>query len=126
MGTAETLTDGDVQFMTAGTGVRHSEHNNGNSPLRFIQMWFFTRKQGLTPNYGSMRGNINQRQNKWHHIVTDVAFEENNVSSNKDNKFLLQGLAKVPIKIHQDVNIFVTELEKQKSLPLVIKPGRQV
>ena len=37
MGTAETLSKGAIQFMSAGTGVQHSEHNlNENKPLRFI------------------------------------------------------------------------------------------
>ena len=40
MGTEETLGRGSIQFMTAGTGVRHSEHNLAtDKPLRFIQMW---------------------------------------------------------------------------------------
>ena len=39
MGTSETLGRGSIQFMTAGTGVRHSEHNRDpETPLRFIQV----------------------------------------------------------------------------------------
>jgi len=38
MGTAETLHRGDIQFMSAGSGITHSEHNlHGSNPLRFIQ-----------------------------------------------------------------------------------------
>ena len=41
MGTEETLGRGSVQFMTAGTGIRHSEHNrHPRNPLRFIQVGF--------------------------------------------------------------------------------------
>ena len=41
MGTAETLGSGSVQYMTAGSGIRHSEHNlDATKPLRFIQMRF--------------------------------------------------------------------------------------
>lgn len=43
MGTSETLGPGAVQFMTAGTGVQHSEHNLAERPLRFIQMWLSVR-----------------------------------------------------------------------------------
>ena len=40
MGTSETLGRGAIQFMTAGTGVRHSERNlSPDKPLHFIQMW---------------------------------------------------------------------------------------
>eukprot|EP00494_Astrolonche_serrata_P033027 UN33296 len=53
MGTAESLGRGSVQFMTAGTGVRHSEKNAGNVPVRFLQMWISPRSSGLKPNYGS-------------------------------------------------------------------------
>uniref|UniRef100_A0A7S2TL20 Pirin N-terminal domain-containing protein n=1 Tax=Lotharella oceanica TaxID=641309 RepID=A0A7S2TL20_9EUKA len=54
MGTKESLGKGSIQFMTAGTGVRHSEHNLHNEPLRFIQMWLTPKAGGLKPNYGSM------------------------------------------------------------------------
>jgi len=40
LGTKQTLGRGSVQYMTAGTGVRHSEHNRDTEkPARFIQMW---------------------------------------------------------------------------------------
>merc|ERR1719310_477724 len=40
MGTEETIGRGSIQFMTAGTGIRHSEHNlQTSTPLRFVQMW---------------------------------------------------------------------------------------
>ena len=114
MGTAETLTSGDVQFMTAGRGVEHSEHNLHNKPLRFIQMWFVPRTHGLKPNYGSMKGDAARRHNQWHQIVTDV----NSKASN---------CADVPIKINQDVNIFVADLDRGISLPAYhVEDGRQV
>ena len=46
MGTVESLGRGGIQYMSAGTGVRHSERNNTSSPLRFIQMWFMPREIG--------------------------------------------------------------------------------
>eukprot|EP00669_Euglena_mutabilis_P009765 TRINITY_DN4599_c0_g1_i1.p1 TRINITY_DN4599_c0_g1~~TRINITY_DN4599_c0_g1_i1.p1 ORF type:complete len:219 (+),score=28.73 TRINITY_DN4599_c0_g1_i1:23-658(+) len=52
-GTKETLGRGSVQFMTAGSGIRHSEFNHGDSPLRLVQMWFTPRRSGLAPAYGS-------------------------------------------------------------------------
>eukprot|EP01125_Pyxidicula_operculata_P011173 TRINITY_DN3649_c0_g1_i2.p1 TRINITY_DN3649_c0_g1~~TRINITY_DN3649_c0_g1_i2.p1 ORF type:complete len:231 (-),score=35.89 TRINITY_DN3649_c0_g1_i2:63-686(-) len=98
MGTDETLSRGSVQFMTAGTGVSHSEHNlNPKDPLRFIQMWIQPRKSGIEPNYGSLNVKAedkHKRHNKWYHIVTDVLNQ-----------------ADVPIKINQDANIYVTELD---------------
>jgi redox-sensitive bicupin YhaK (pirin superfamily) len=50
MGTRETLGRGSVQFMTAGSGVTHSEHNlDAKHPLRFIQMWFTPRRYRPPP-----------------------------------------------------------------------------
>ena len=54
LGTKETLGERSIQFMTAGSGVRHSEHNlSTSSPLRFIQIWIKPRTMGLKPNYGA-------------------------------------------------------------------------
>ena len=53
IGTHETLGRGSLQFMTAGTGIRHSETNQGDNPLRFIQTWIVPRVDGLKPKYGS-------------------------------------------------------------------------
>lgn len=66
MGTKETLGRGSVQFMTAGRGVQHSEHNlHPSAPLRFIQIWIMTRQNGLPPNYGSSLGDVAARTNQW-------------------------------------------------------------
>merc|ERR1712159_863460 len=57
MGTQETLGRGSIQFMTAGRGVQHSEHNlHKSQDLRFIQMWLVPRSRGLQPSYGSLVG----------------------------------------------------------------------
>jgi len=110
MGTAETLERGAIQFMTAGTGVYHSEHNlSKTNPLRFIQIWISTRQRGLKPNYGSSSGTCSDRLNKWAHLVTDVKATDSSV----------------PIKINADANISVAEIEPGTTLPLVVAEGRQ-
>eukprot|EP01123_Difflugia_compressa_P006624 TRINITY_DN18924_c0_g1_i1.p1 TRINITY_DN18924_c0_g1~~TRINITY_DN18924_c0_g1_i1.p1 ORF type:complete len:213 (+),score=42.36 TRINITY_DN18924_c0_g1_i1:88-639(+) len=109
MGTSETLTRGAIQFMSAGTGIVHSEHNrHPSSPLRFIQMWFTPRSRGLTPRYGSMPSNLNILQSTWAHLVSDV-----------DNPL------NTPVKIHQDVNIYVCLLHKEENIPFVVSDNRQ-
>lgn len=90
----ETLGRGSVQFMTAGTGVTHSEGNDGDSPLRFIQMWINPRGRGLRPNYGSSRGDATLRQGRWQHLVGDVEDRTSNPA----------------VRVNQDCNIHVTEL----------------
>lgn len=109
MGTVETLGRGSIQFMTAGTGVRHSEFNGSEvNPLRFIQMWIVPRKFGLEPNYGSMQGVPGGYFNEWTHLVSDV-----------------ESKAKTAVKINQDVNINVVEMKSGDSVDLKVAGGRQ-
>eukprot|EP01040_Poterioochromonas_malhamensis_P006911 gene6911-7455_t len=110
MGTEETLSRGAIQFMTAGRGISHSEHNlNDKDPLRFIQIWIQPRQSSLTPNYGSYRGDKVERRDRWAHLVSDVEASE----------------VKTPIKIQQDANIFVTEFTIGKTVEFEIRAGRQ-
>ena len=69
-GNAEELGRGAIQFMSAGTGVSHSEANHGGKPLRFVQSWIVPRKRGLTPSYGSASGF--DRVDKWAYMVGDA------------------------------------------------------
>lgn len=111
MGTEETLTRGGIQFMTAGTGVRHEEYNHEDTPLRFIQTWIPPRKRGLTPNYGSSSASqvvVDRTKNQWHHLVSDV--QNTSVST--------------PVEINQDVDAFATELEMDKCVEMDLPEGR--
>jgi len=112
MGTEESLHRGAIQFMTAGSGVFHSEHNlHPTETLRFLQLWIVPRSENLPPNYGSMVATEQtqlSRKNKWAHFVADV-----------------QNTAQVPIKINQDVNIYVTELDKGVAVNFKVQANRQ-
>jgi redox-sensitive bicupin YhaK (pirin superfamily) len=46
---------GDVQVMSAGTGISHSEHNHGEEPLRLFQIWVMPRRRGGAPRWDSRR-----------------------------------------------------------------------
>ena len=106
MGNRNTVTRGEIQYMSAGTGVLHSEHNLGNDTLRFLQIWILPDQYGHTPNYGDYRFNWNDRKNKWLQIVSG-----------------LDGDAQ--IKINQDANIYTVELEEGKEISFPVKEGRQ-
>jgi len=106
MGNKNTITRGHVQYMSAGTGVYHSEHNLGKDRLRLLQIWIFPDKQGYKPNYGDYRFNWDDRKNKWLHMVS---------SKNGDAE----------IKINQDANIYSLELNKGKEISFQVNKKRQ-
>lgn len=109
MGTKETLGRGSIQFMTAGTGVRHSEFNHGDKPLRFIQTWIVPAQRGLKPNYGSFRGSPDVCRNKLFHLISDVT----------DASTL------TPVQINQDLDGYAAEIEKRQKLIYELPQGRQ-
>jgi len=54
LGTETTITAGQVQRMTAGTGISHSESNEGDEAAHLYQLWFLPNKHGLAPSYEQM------------------------------------------------------------------------
>lgn len=107
MGNENTLTRGQVQYMSAGTGVYHSEYNLGDNTLRFLQIWILPDNTGYKPNYGDYRFTWEERKNKWLHMV----------SSKSGN---------APIKINQDFNIYSIELDSNEEIDFPVNKGRQV
>ena len=108
MGNSETLKRGEVQYLSAGDGIYHSEHNwHKTLDLRLLQIWIIPPKQGLPRLYGSKRFEEIDRKNKLLNIVSSQ-----------------EGSA--DIKIYQDINIFVSELEANKTINFDIKKDRQV
>ncbi len=108
MGNKETLKRGEVQYLSAGDGIYHSEHNMHESKdLRLLQIWILPPKKGLPRLYGSHKFTKEQRKNRFLNIV-----------SSKDGE--------APVQIHQDVNFYVSELEESKNLDFSIKEGRQI
>ncbi|PRM90221.1 hypothetical protein CJ671_03675 [Aliarcobacter cryaerophilus] len=105
MGNSETLKKGEVQYLSAGDGIFHSERNESDKILRLLQIWIIPPKKGLPRLYGSKRYTKEQRDNKFLNIVSSQ-------DGNSD------------IKIYQDVNIYVSEFDKE--LEFEIKEGRQI
>ena len=56
---------GDVQVISAGTGIRHSEHNLGDEPLRLFQIWLRPRVKGGTPRWDTRAFPKADRANQW-------------------------------------------------------------
>ena len=109
MGTEESLGRGAIQFMTAGSGVRHSEYNHGEKPLRFIQTWIAPSASGLKPNYGSFKGCTESRRNQVQHLVSNAVDKSTST----------------PVEINQDLDGFASEIEKGKKVVYELPEGRQ-
>jgi len=71
MGNHGVVGAGGVQFMSAGTGVTHSEYNNkADEPLHLVQMWVLPGRLGTPPSYGEMAFGADDRRNRWLDIVS--------------------------------------------------------
>lgn len=106
MGNKNEITRGQVQYMSAGTGVLHSEQNFGDKTARLLQIWVIPDRSGYEPNYGDYRFDWDDRKNKWLHMV-----------SNKEGQ--------APIKINQDANFYALELDKDQEIDFPVQEGRQ-
>jgi quercetin 2,3-dioxygenase len=77
MGNIAIIKRGDVQVMSAGTGIRHSEYNkNKDSQVKFLQIWVFPDRQNVTPRYDQITLNIADRHNKFQQIVSPNADDD--------------------------------------------------
>ena len=108
MGNGSVIRHGDVQRMSAGTGVRHSEFNASDTdPVHFLQIWLVPDRQGLEPSYEEKNFSPKDRQGK----LTLIAS-----ANGKDDS----------VTIHQDANIYLSSLSPSDRLNYKIEPNRAV
>ncbi|HEV3143958.1 MAG TPA: pirin family protein [Gemmataceae bacterium] len=104
LGTGSVIQPGEVQRMSAGTGIRHSEFNpSGKTPVRLLQIWLLPEKQGLKPSY-----------------------EQKSFPANGDGLRLLASRdgRDDAVTIHQDVDLFAGRLTAGSKIHHALKPGR--
>jgi hypothetical protein len=83
---------GDVQIMSAGTGVQHSEANaSATDPVTLFQVWIFPKERNITPRYGQKNFDVTERANKWQTVVSPLD-ADNALWINQDAKFSLTNL----------------------------------
>lgn len=71
MGNTTVIKQGDIQVMSAGTGIHHSEYNkNKDLPVKFLQIWVFPNQKNVTPRYDQISLNENDRHNKLQQILS--------------------------------------------------------
>ncbi len=77
MGNVAVIKHGDIQAMSAGTGIFHSEYNQSKTDLtKFLQIWVFPNKKNVTPRYDQISLNINDRHNKLQQILSPNADDD--------------------------------------------------
>lgn len=109
MGNTAVIRKGDIQVMSAGTGIFHSEFNkNKGEQVKFLQIWVFPNKRNVTPRYDQITLNEADRKNKLQQIL----------SPNKEDE---------GVWIHQDAWFHMGNFDKGVSADYAIKkPGNGV
>ncbi|MEI6139578.1 MAG: pirin family protein [Mariniphaga sp.] len=71
MGNVSVIKHGDIQVMSAGTGIRHSEYNkNKERRVKFLQIWVFPNQKNVTPRYDQITLNLEDRHNQFQQILS--------------------------------------------------------
>jgi redox-sensitive bicupin YhaK (pirin superfamily) len=71
MGTAAVIKEGDIQVMSAGTGVYHSEYNkNSDKEVKFLQIWVFPNKEDVTPRYEQISLSEVAKENSLYQVLS--------------------------------------------------------
>ncbi|MES2654291.1 MAG: pirin family protein [Bacteroidota bacterium] len=71
MNNVAVIKSGDIQVMSAGSGIYHSEYNKSKEkPVKFLQIWVFPNKRNVTPRYDQITLNLADRHNKLQQILS--------------------------------------------------------
>jgi redox-sensitive bicupin YhaK (pirin superfamily) len=104
-GTSSVIRVGDVQRMSAGTGISHSEYNASQTePVHFVQIWIIPNETGLEPGYEQRSFDLKKESGKWVLVAARKA----------------DGA----LKIHQDAELSLAVLPKGEKLNYRLRPGR--
>lgn len=77
MGNVAVIRNGDIQVMSAGTGIYHSEYNRSKDTLvKFLQIWVFPNTKNVSPRYDQITLNLADRKNKLQQILSPNADDE--------------------------------------------------
>ena len=105
MGRGATLKRHDVQRMSAGTGILHSETNQSKEPVHLMQIWILPWAEGLKSSYEDRTFTAEEKSNQLRLIASD---------DGRDGS----------TKINQDASVYASLLDSGKSVDLTLGPGR--
>jgi quercetin 2,3-dioxygenase len=105
MGRGASLKRNDVQRMSAGTGVMHSEANQSDKPVHLLQIWLLPEAEGLKPSYEDRSFAPEEKQNRLRLIASHDGRENST-------------------RINQDASVYASLLDSGKSLDLELGRGR--
>ncbi|MGB3533002.1 MAG: pirin family protein [Microcoleaceae cyanobacterium] len=107
IGTGSIIRPGEVQRMSAGTGILHSEFNHSStSPVHLLQIWLLPETKGITPSYEQLQTHLSQTPGKLRLIASP---------SGKDGT----------LTVHQDVNLYAAVLQKGDGIRHTFSTDRQ-
>jgi len=87
MGSEGVIRYGDIQVMTAGSGLYHSEMNGSHTePVKFLQIWVFPKSRNVTPRYADKTFDLKEREGKWQLLVSPDG-KESSMTVNQDAWF---------------------------------------
>ena len=105
MGTGSVIRPGEVQRMSAGTGVRHSEKNASGEEVHFLQIWILPERHGITPGYEQKAFPASERDGRLRLVASHDGREGS-------------------LTIHQDVDLYTTTLRDGASIDFAFRPDR--
>jgi len=95
MGNTQVIKQGDVQVMSAGTGIQHGEKNkNSDKPVKFFQIWIFPKQKNVKPRYEQKSFSEKEKHNNLITIVSPIGTEDGGVQIHQDAWFSLGKLDK--------------------------------
>lgn len=106
LGSGSVVKTGEIQKMTAGSGILHSEFNpSATEPVHFLQIWIIPNLQGLQPSYEQRKITAKKIKNKWGLLVSPGAEDDS-------------------VQIHQDAYLYQTNIEAEKKINFELSSRR--
>lgn len=112
MGNTRTITRGFIQRMSAGTGVTHSEMNDGDDTVKLYQLWFYPKESGVVPSYEEKEFSILEKEGL--HLLISQTGENESMKINSRARLFYGNLKQgnhiiVPVMPDEHILIYVKE-----------------